>query len=138
MDTGHGCASKSPATGRAIRSTSSDGFDLDLDHAALGGAPSCFLRRSASQAGSRNLYFLGLAVVLVGGSLFALDDHAVPPPVHTPPEQLPFPFIRSAEASVVQIDRQKTARAIDANPAINHFMNIASELGSEPAGYTLR
>ena len=69
--------------------------------------------------------------------MFAPDDHTVPPPVHTPPEQLPLPFIRSAKASLVQIDRQKTARAIDANPAIKHFINLPSRFDGGPTGYML-
>jgi hypothetical protein len=76
--------------------------------------------------------------LVVLGGLFVPEFHSEPPPVHEPPAQLPTPFIRFAEAPVVQIDREKAARAIDANPAINHFIDIASQFGSEPAGYTPR
>ena len=46
--------------------------------------------------------------------------------VHTPPEQLPMPFIRSAKASVVKIgagiDKLRMANPIEATPAIIHFI----------------
>jgi hypothetical protein len=42
-------------------------------------------------------------------TLFAPDDQAVPPPVQTPPAQLPLPFIRSAKAAVVKTVEPKNA-----------------------------
>jgi hypothetical protein len=51
---------------------------------------------------------------------------AAPLSAHTPPEQLPLPLIRSAEASVVKIgagiDRLRIASATEVHPAIVHFM----------------
>jgi hypothetical protein len=53
--------------------------------------------------------------------------HAVPWTVHTPPEQLPLAFIRSADASVVKIgagiDKLRIANATAANPAIINFID---------------
>lgn len=58
--------------------------------------------------------------------LFAPDDHVVPPPVHTPPAQLPFPFIRSADAVEEIIgagsDKIAIAKAIEAIAASIDFM----------------
>lgn len=60
---------------------------------------------------------------------------APPPPeglVHVPPEQLPAPFIISAEASVVKIcagiDKLNTANATEANTAIIHFLDYILSL----------
>ena len=52
---------------------------------------------------------LVVLVAPVVDPLFAPDDHNVPPPVHTPPVQLPLPFIRLAEAAVVKIIELKNA-----------------------------
>jgi len=71
--------------------------------------------------------------------LFAPDDHVVPPPVHTPPAQLPFPFIRSADAVEEIIgagsDKIAIAKAIEAIAAsidfmINQFPSLLSALTS--------
>ena len=47
--------------------------------------------------------------------------------VHVPPEQLPLPSIRPAEASVVKIgvgiDKLRIANAMEANTAIIHFID---------------
>jgi hypothetical protein len=75
-----------------------------------------------SEAASKRLDYFGFPFFAGGGPrLFC---------VHMPPEQLPFPFMIPADASTVKIgagiDRLKTAKATDANPAITHFMNATS------------
>jgi hypothetical protein len=63
-------------------------------------------------------YCFALALPFLGGAVGLL---------HTPPEQLPLPFIIPAEASVVKvgvgIDKLKIANAKEANAAIIHFID---------------
>ena|ERR1700756_825268 len=73
------------------------------------------MKEAANRGGPCGSYCLILVLVALAApvvdTLFDPDDHSVPPPVHTPPEQLPLPFIRLAEAAVV--------RTIEPNNAID-------------------
>ena len=53
--------------------------------------------------------FLTLVVLGALGGLAAPVFHNDPPPVHTPPAQLPLPFIRSAKAALVRAIELKNA-----------------------------